>query len=49
MMSACLARGEDRHHHFDAEPRPSRDFDPITVAYRDELLQRHASTEYATL
>jgi len=49
LMSACLARGEDRHHHFDAEPRPSRDFDPITVAYRDELLQRHASTEYATL
>lgn len=49
MMSACLARGVDRHHHFDPEPRPSRDFDPIAVAYRDELLQRHASSGYATL
>lgn len=49
MMSACLARGEDHHHHFDPEPRPTRDFDPVALAYRDQLLKRHASTGYATL
>ena len=48
-MSACLARGVDRFHHFDPEPRPTRDFDPIAVAYRDALLERHAVTGYATL
>ena len=48
-MSACVARGVDDYHHFDPEPRPTRDFDPITLAFRDELLERHSSTGYATL
>ena len=48
-MSACLARGVDRFGHFETEPRPKRDFDPAAVAYRDALLERHASTDYATL
>ncbi len=30
--SATLVRGEDRHHHFMAEPPPSRDLDPEFVA-----------------
>src|SRR6266481_8674107 len=30
--SATLVRGEDRHHHFMAEPQPSRDLDPEFVA-----------------
>ena len=30
--SATLVRGEDRHHHFIAEPQPSRDLDPEFVA-----------------
>lgn len=48
-MSACLARGVDRYGHFDPEPRPSHDLDPLTVTYRRALLARHASTGYATL
>lgn len=48
-MSACLARGVDRYRHFELEPRPRHDLDPVTVAYRKALLERHAITEYATL
>lgn len=31
--SAALVRGQDRHHHFDHAPRPSRDLDPEVMAY----------------
>lgn len=31
--SAALVRGQDRHHHFDHAPRPTRDLDPDIMAY----------------
>jgi hypothetical protein len=31
--SAAFIRGEDRHHHFDHAPRPTRDLDPDVMAY----------------
>ena len=31
--SAALVRGEDRYHHFDHAPRPTRDLDPEVMAY----------------
>ena len=48
-MTACLARGVDRYQHFEPEPRPRHDLDPVTVAYRETLLERHAVTGYSTL
>ncbi len=31
--SAALVRGQDRHGHFEPEPVPSRDLDPVAVAF----------------
>jgi len=33
---ASLVRGEDRFGHFDPSPVPTRDFDPVTVAYHEK-------------
>ncbi len=33
--SAALVRGTDRFGHFDLAPRPSRDFDPVAVAFHE--------------
>ena len=39
--SAMLARGADTHGHFELEPRPAADLDPIAVAaHRDALALR---------
>lgn len=38
--SATLVRGEDRFHHFELEPSPSRDFEPKMVAYHKMLSER---------
>jgi non-heme Fe2+,alpha-ketoglutarate-dependent halogenase len=40
--SATLVRGEDRHHHFTAEPRPSRDLDPEFVALHRTITECNA-------
>jgi len=34
--SAALVRGEDRFHHFAATPVPSRDLDPVAVAFHEK-------------
>ena len=34
--SAALVRGEDRFHHFAATPVPSRDMDPLAVAFHEK-------------
>ena len=34
--SAALVRGEDTHSHFTHTPRPTRDFDPATVAFHSK-------------
>lgn len=34
--SAALVRGEDRFHHFEATPVPSRDMDPEAVAFHEK-------------
>lgn len=34
--SAALVRGHDAYNHFEHAPRPSRDFDPDTVAFHDK-------------
>jgi hypothetical protein len=44
--SATLVRGEDRHHHFVPEPRPSRDLDPEFVALHRIITERNARILY---
>ena len=41
--SATLVRGEDRHHHFIAEPQPTRDLDPEFVALHRTITERSAT------
>jgi non-heme Fe2+,alpha-ketoglutarate-dependent halogenase len=42
--SATLVRGEDRHHHFMPEPRPTRD--PGFVAFHRTITERNARILY---
>src|SRR5271167_1631102 len=44
--SATLVRGEDRHHHFALEPRPTRDLDPEFVALHRTITERNARILY---
>ena len=44
--SATLVRGTDRFHHFDAEPRPTRDMDPEFVRLHREITERNAQILY---
>jgi non-heme Fe2+,alpha-ketoglutarate-dependent halogenase len=44
--SASLVRGSDRFHHFDLEPRPSRDMDPAFVTLHREITERNAQILY---
>ena len=44
--SATLVRGEDRHHHFMPEPRPTRDLDPEFVALHRTITERNAKILY---
>ena len=45
-LSAMLVRGEDRHGHFDPEPRPLHDMDPHGLAAHAAAMARwHAARE----
>jgi len=44
--SASLVRGEDRFHHFELEPRPTRDMDPAFVALHRAIAERNARILY---
>jgi ectoine hydroxylase-related dioxygenase (phytanoyl-CoA dioxygenase family) len=44
--SASLVRGEDRHHHFELEPRPLRDLDPVFLALHKRVAERSARILY---
>ena len=44
--SATLVRGEDRFHHFDLEPRPTREMDPAFVHLHREITERAAQILY---
>ncbi len=44
--SAALVRGEDRYHHFDLAPRPSRDLDPEVMAYHARSTEALQSIVY---
>jgi len=44
--SASLVRGNDRFHHFDPEPRPSREMDPAFVKLHKEIAERSAQILY---
>jgi non-haem Fe2+, alpha-ketoglutarate-dependent halogenase len=44
--SATLVRGEDRHHHFEHEPRPTLDMDPAFVALHRQITERNAQILY---
>lgn len=39
---ALCVRGENRFDHWDTDPLPSRDLDPVTVDYFDNFLNRYA-------
>ena len=39
--TAMLVRGNDRYHHFDDEPRVSRDFDPAVEPFRADAIARY--------
>ncbi|MCL4746196.1 MAG: phytanoyl-CoA dioxygenase family protein [Burkholderiaceae bacterium] len=44
--SATLVGGVDRYHHFEAEPRPTRDMDPEFVALHKRITERSAKILY---
>lgn len=44
--SATLVRGVDEHHHFTAEPRPTRDMDPAFVQLHKDIAERNARILY---
>jgi ectoine hydroxylase-related dioxygenase (phytanoyl-CoA dioxygenase family) len=44
--SASLVRGVDEHHHFEHEPRPTRDMDPAFVALHKRITERNAQILY---
>ncbi|MEO8345805.1 MAG: phytanoyl-CoA dioxygenase family protein [Betaproteobacteria bacterium] len=44
--SATLVRGVDEFHHFDLEPRPTRDMDPEFVRLHKEIAERNAQILY---
>jgi hypothetical protein len=44
--SATLVRGVDTHHHFEHEPRPTRDMDPEFVALHQTITERNAQILY---
>ena len=44
--SATLVRGTDTYHHFELEPRPSRDMDPQFVAFHKKITERNAQILY---
>jgi hypothetical protein len=44
--SATLVRGTDVHHHFEHEPRPTRDMDPQFVALHKDITARNAQILY---
>lgn len=44
--SATLVRGVDTFHHFEHEPRPSRDMDPEFVALHKAIAERNAKILY---
>jgi non-heme Fe2+,alpha-ketoglutarate-dependent halogenase len=44
--SATLVRGVDEHHHFEHEPRPSRDLEPAFMALHKRITERNAAILY---
>jgi non-heme Fe2+,alpha-ketoglutarate-dependent halogenase len=44
--SATLVRGVDTHHHFEPEPRPTRDMDPEFVSLHQKITERNAQILY---
>src|SRR4029079_18894225 len=44
--SATLVRGVDEHHHFELEPRPTRDMDPAFLELHRKIADRNAQILY---
>jgi len=44
--SATLVRGEDRFHHFELEPRPTRELEPDFLALHKTITERNAQILY---
>lgn len=44
--SATLVRGVDEYHHFELEPKPTRDMDPEFVALHQKIAERNAQILY---
>ena len=42
--TAMLLRGEDKGHHFQQEPRPSRDFHPAMCAFQGDISRRRGKS-----
>ena len=45
--SASLVRGTDRHGHFELEPEPRHDFDPVTVAFHRRADEEQRKVYYS--
>ena len=48
-MPACLVRGEDKHGHFDLQPRPQQDFGPQETARHDATFKSYVESFYEQL
>jgi len=44
--NATLVRGEDRFHHFELEPRPTRELEPDFLALHKRITERNAQILY---
>lgn len=47
--AVTLVRGHDRHGHWDLEPSPEREMDPVCLAAHQAMLAEHAPTKYEYL
>jgi len=46
LTSATLVRGEDRYGHYEPEPEPACDFDPVAVAMYEKQIGQGMTGTY---
>jgi hypothetical protein len=48
-LTAMLVRGTDSYQHFEAERSPSRDLEPVALAFFEATMERHRAEKYSTV